>query len=276
MKKGILLAAVILLSAAGFAQAQEGELSGTVDLTYLSSYIWRGFDVYSNNHSALQLGIDLDLYDTGFGLSILNTRPTGSGNFTFRGLSVPSQDLERIDLTLYYGNSLLEGETYATNYTVGWAYYNHPDNPSDFADMQEFFASLSWPEACPFGVVPSYTVVCLWPSESNSVLNRALQAGGTSVGGWLHVVGLGYDLTVPGPLPEIPEQTLHLSADMTYNDGVLGADQDWSHAVLGVSTDFDLVENVAFTPALYYQASMDKSVNASDEWWFTLGLSYKF
>jgi hypothetical protein len=234
MKKGILLAAVILLSVSGFAQAQEGELSGTVNLTYLSSYIWRGFDWYTNNHSALQLGIDLDLYDTGFGLSILNTRAMKSGMGT---LGLPNQDLERLDLTLYYGNSLFEGETYATNYTVGWVYYNLPDNSSNVADLQEFFAYAS---------------------------------------GWIHVAGLGYDLTVPGPLPEIPEQTLHLSLDMVYNDGVLGVDHDWSHAVLGVSTEFDLAENLALIPALYYQASMDKSVNASDEWWLSLGLSFKF
>jgi len=183
-------------------------------------------------------------------------------------------------LTLYYGNSLFEGETYATNYTVGWVYYNHPDQSSNFMDMQEFFASLSWPEVCPFGVVPSYTIVCLWPSESDSVLNRTVLPGAVpargDAGGWIHVVGLGYDLTVPGPLPEIPEQTLHLSADMAYNDGVLGADHDWSHAVLGVSTEFDLAENIAFIPALYYQVSMDDSVNDEDEWWVTLGLSYKF
>ncbi len=272
MKKGILLAAVILLSAAGFAQAQEGELSGTVDLTFLSSYIWRGYDWFENNHSALQLGIDLDLYDTGFGLNVLSTRANKSGNVE----GVPFQDLERLDLTLYYGNSLFEGETYATDYTVGWVYYNLPDNSSNVADMQEFFASLSLPEICPLGVVPSYTIICLWPSESNALSNQALSLIDRTVGGWLHVVGLDYDLTVPGPLPEIPEQTLHLSADMTYNDGVLGADQDWSHAVLGVSTEFDLTENVAFVPALYYQASMDDTVNESDEWWIGLGLSYKF
>ena len=273
MKKGILLAAVILLVAAGFTQAQEGELSGTVDLTFLSSYIWRGYDWYHDNGTALQLGIDVDFYDTGFGLKILNTRPNNSGDGM---LAIANQDLERIDLTLYYGNSLFEGETYVTNYTVGWVYYNLPDNPSNFADMQEFFASLSLPELCPAGVVPSYTIICMWPSESNSVLNRALSAVGRSVSGWIHVVGLGYDLAVPGLVPEIPEQILHLSTDLVYNDGVLGADHDWSHAVLGVSTGFDLTENLAFAPALYYQASMDDSVNDKDEFWVTLGLSYKF
>jgi len=52
MKKVILLTAVILLSATTFAQAQDG-LTGTVDLTYLSQYIWRGFELYGNQ-SAIQ------------------------------------------------------------------------------------------------------------------------------------------------------------------------------------------------------------------------------
>ena len=273
MKKGILLAAVILLSAGGLTRAQEGVLSGTADLTFLSSYIWRGYDWFHNNGTALQLGIDLDFYDTGFGLKLLNTRPNNSGNGVFE---IPNQDLERVDLTLYYGNTLFEGETYVTNYTVGWVYYNLPDNSSNFGDMQEFFASLSLPELCPAGVVPSYTIICMWPSESNSVWNQALSADGRSVSGWLHVVGLGYDLTVPGLVPEIPEQVLHLSMDLVYNDGVIGADHDWSHAVLGGSTEFDLTEDLTFTPALYYQASMDDSVNDEDEFWVTLGLSYKF
>ena len=45
-KKAILLIAVISLSTAALAQAQERNLSGTFDVTYLSRYIWRGFDMY--------------------------------------------------------------------------------------------------------------------------------------------------------------------------------------------------------------------------------------
>jgi len=265
MKKGILLAAAILLSAAGFAQAQEGELSGTADLTFLSSYIWRGFDIYSENHPALQPSIDLDLYGTGLGTKLFFSRPLGDGN----------ENNEGLNFTLYYGNNLFEGQTYATNYKLGWVYYNYPDEPVKAAHMQEFFASLSWPDMCATGIVPSYTIVCMWPAKGGSQV-------GTN-GGWIHILGLGYDWTVPGFVPETPEQILHCSLELVYNDGAApgsvwpaNVDHDWSHAVLGISTGFEVAEKVTFTPGLYYQVSMDDSVNDEDEFWISLGLSYKF
>ena len=267
-KKGILLAAVILLSAAGLVQAQEGELGVTLDVTYLSRYIWRGFDMYNNNTSAIQSSIDVDLYGTGFGVNLFWSRANESG----------FENTEWLNTTLYYYNGLFEEETYATNYRVGWTYYSFPDQPrrggtvANGGDLQEFFAALSWPEICPAGIVPSYTIVCMWPAQSNS--------NATGVGGWAHIFGLGYDWTVAGLLPETPEQTLHLSAELVYNDGVGPAgetvDHDWSNMVLGVSTDFEVADDVTFTPAVYYQASMDNSVNTQDEFWVGLSMRYKF
>ena len=275
MKKGILLIAV-MLSMAGLVQAQEGELSGTIDVTYLSSYIWRGFDYYADDHSAIQASIDMDLYGTGFGVKLLSRR----------AVSAPHENAENLNVTLYYGDSVYEGETYITNYTVGWVYYGFPDEPrggstaaaAQAADMQEFFAALSWPEICPAGFVPSYTILTMWPSEGNSQARKNT--------GWAHVLGVGYDLNVPSLVPDVPEQTLHLSAAMVYNDGVapgvvIGAasgtiDHDWSHAVFGVSTSFDLGDNLTLTPAAYYQSSMDDSVNTEDEAWLSLSMNYAF
>jgi hypothetical protein len=274
-KKGILLIAVILLSTAGLAQAQEGELSGTVDLTYLSSYIWRGFDYYADDHSAYQASIDVDLYGTGFGVKVIHRR----------AISAPYENAEGLDVALYYGDSVYEGQTYVTNYTAGWVYYGFPDEPrggsssGQAADMQEFFVALSWPEICPAGFVPSYTVLSMWPSEGKSahVRNNA---------GWAHIIGLGYDLTVEGFTLDTPEQTLHLSAAAVYNGGVApgvvgpaagkAVDHDWSHAVFGISTDFGLDNNLTLTPGFYYQSSMDDSVNTEDEYWASLSMSYKF
>ncbi len=89
-------------------------------------------------------------------------------------------------------------------------------------------------------------------------------------------MGLGYDLPVEGLLPDIPEQILNLSVAIVYNDKVVTPESDWSHAVLGVSTGFDLGNDCTLTPGVYYQSSWEKSVNGSDEFWATVGVSYAF
>jgi len=261
MKKTILLCAVILLSTAGFTQAQEGKLGGTLDFTWQSSYIWRGFDIYGEKNSAIQPSLDLDLYGTGLGAKVFWSRARGSG----------SENLEELDLFLYYKNTIYEDQPLAIDYKVGWGIYTYPDEPRSARDMQEAFASISLPQLCPAGIVPSYTAIVMWPSEGDSALNEN--------GGMIHVFGLGYNLTCP----DTPEHVLHLSADFVYNDGVGGAyaangtvDHDWSHMVYGLSTDFALSGNVIFTPGFYYQLSMDDSVNPENEAWVSLSLKYKF
>ena len=257
MKKVILLIAVILLSTAGLAQAQEDELGVTSGVKYMSRYIWRGFDLYKNDHSAIRPFIDIDLYGTGFGVNVIHSRGFGGG----------LENMEKFNYTLYYRNKLFEGETYATNYKAGWVYYNYPDRPRKSADLQEAFASFSWPKICPAGIVPKYTIVRMWPALSN--------ANCRNNGGWWHILGLGYDLAVA----DLPKP-LHLSLETAYNDSVYAGgksvDHDWSHMVFGVSTSFPIAQNCTFTPGIYYQSSWDDSVNSSDEYWTTLTVNYKF
>jgi len=265
MKKGILLFAVILLSTAGLAQAQEDELGVTLGVKYMSRFIWRGFDVYKNNDAAIRPFVDVDLYGTGFGVNVIHTRGIGD---EMRN----TERMEKFNYTLYYRNKLFEGETYATNYKAGWVYYSYPERERSSADLQEAFVTFSWPEICPEGIVPKYTIVRMWPAES--------EADCRNNGGWWHLLGLGYDLAVPGLMPDTPEQVLHLSVETAYNDSVYAGgktvDHDWSHAVFGVSTNFDLGNDLTFTPGIYYQSSWDDSVNSSDEYWTTLTLKYKF
>lgn len=267
MKKEILLIAVVLLSGAALAQAQEGELHGAVDLTYQSKYVWRGFNVFGAK-SAIQPSIDLDLYGTGFGFNVAGHR-ANSSDF---------ENGERWDYTLYYCNKMFQDETYATDYMVAWRYYNYPDLSSGNADLQEAHALLSWPKMCPAGFIPRYCLVKLWPSESGSWVGHMAHPGTAS--GWAHILMVDYPMTIAGILPETPEQVLNWHTELVFNDGVgpggQNADHDWSNFVFGASTDFDLGNSMILTPGLYYQISMDDSVNDDDQLWATVGVKYKF
>jgi len=265
----ILLAVVILLGATGLIQAQEPELHGVVDVTYQSKYIWRGFDVYGDK-SAIQPSIDLDLYGTGFGASVTGHRANSSG----------FEELERWDYNLYYQNALFGEESYATYYRVGWVYYMFPDLNDEWNDLQEMHGILSWPKICPAGIVPTYILVKLWPHSSDSFAGSKSPMGGTA-SGFAHIFMLDYGLHIAGLVPDIPEHILNLHAELVFNDGVgpggQVVDHDWSNAVFGVSTDFDLGNNFTFTPGVYHQITMDSSVNDDkDETWAILGVKYNF
>ena len=54
-------------------------------------------------------------------------------------------------------------------------------------------------------------------------------------------------------------------------------DHDWSNAVFGIATDFDLGGNFTLTPAIYHQITMDKSIDPDqDETCVDLSVTYKF
>jgi hypothetical protein len=274
-KQGILLVAVVLFCMGSYAQAQSSELHGSVDFTYQSKYVWRGFDVYADK-SAMQLGLDVDLFDTGFGLNILGHRANASG----------FENAERWDYNLYYQNIVAKEEPYALMYRLDYVYYNYPQLSSSDADLQELNAVLSLPKICPVGVVPSYVLVKLWPSSSGSLvakrvdLSTGLPSKGTA-SGWAHIFMLDYPLKTTGILPNTPEQVFNFHVEAVYNDGVGPAgqnvDHDWSNAVFGVSTGINLADELVFTPGVYHQITMDKSVNDDkDETWVTLSMTYKF
>ena len=285
MKKGILAGMVLLFAVGGLVHAQEGELHGVVDFTYQSKYLWRGIDVYGDK-SAMQASVMLDLCDTGFGLSTEAHRANSSGFET----------TERWDFTLFYKNAICPEETFATQYLVGWRYFYFPDAPLDGIpagssgdiDLQEIHAVFSWPNILPVeGLVPTYVLVKLWPAESDSFVGSqviTLPSGVRTTGtasGFAHIFMLDYGVPIAGLTPETPEQVVRLHAEAVFNDGVdprgIGVDHDWSNAVFGVATDFDLAEGVKLTPGVYYQVTMDSSINPDqDETWFTLGLSYNF
>jgi hypothetical protein len=256
MKKEIMVAILVLFGAIAPVLAQDiNDLHGTVGVTYDTKYVWRGILVYGAD-SAIHPFIDLDLMGSGFHLEVVGHRANASGHETG----------ERWDYSLYYMNALNAGETWETRYMVGYRYFNYPDLSSHTTasvDLQELYAGFAFPKLLGIqGLVPAYVVIKGWPSNSGTVVGGENPNGGT-YSGWAHVFMLDYALPVAGFTAETPEQILNFHIETVFNDGVdprpMGGytDSDWTHVVMGVSTDFDLGNNVTLTPALYHQITME-------------------
>ncbi len=282
-KQGILLATVILLSAVGLVQAQEGTVGVTLDATWVGKYLWRGFDVLDDK-AAVQPSVDVDLFGTGFSVMVWASYPTSAGSSPLL-VSQSNPDGSRVNLTEYryigaYDAVICEGEAHATEIRAQYIYYDFIDNPDPAADVYELGMRFAWPNICPTGdVTPNYYFGGIWPAKGRAGTNSAgipKPDVPTDYKGWIHMFGVDYDLRVAGLTPSTPEQVFTFSATAVYNDGFAGAEHDWSHAVFSVSTDLELAENCDFTPGFYYQSSWEETVNTEDEYWVSLGLSYSF
>lgn len=235
-------------------QQDEPKLGIEFDATWASKYIWRGMDLY-DDHAAFQPSINFDLFGTGFSVNVWESSACGSG-------FVSSDEL---DYTVTYQNSVFNDSKLQTDYSLSWLYYDYFRISSDEADSQEFNMSLSWPNACPV-ITPTYTISYLYAAKGSS------PASSLEMEGFAHILGFTYDCNIPET--DLP---LTFSWDITYNDGQgdSSIDHDWSHITWGLSTGIDFGPG-RFTPAVYYQTSMDSSVNNEDEFWTTLSYTLSF
>ena len=274
MKKRFCITMGVLLATVNMAQAEDSKLHGWIGMEIGSEYIWRGFDVY-DDHAAIHPSVNLDLFQTGFGMNVTGHRAMTNG----------FESSERWDYNVYYQHMFFGDKKYAIANRIGWVYYNYPEIKSDWADLQEIHAIFSFPKILPVeGLVPTYVLVKLWPSSSDSLVSNTidLTTGMPSSGtasGFAHIFMLDYGLNITCPITG-GDRVLNLHSEFVFNDGVGPAgqdvDHDWSNAVFGISTVFDLGHNFSLTPAVNYQSSWDSSVNPEDEWWVTLNAKWTF
>jgi hypothetical protein len=259
-------------------KTEAGSLRAMVGATWDSKYIWRGFDIY-DDESATHFMVDLDLFQSCFGVSAVAHRANAGG----------FEDRERWDWTGYYQGGAYAGESYAVNYRFGFVYYLYPElNSGQSMDMIEAQMVLAWPKLLPIqGLQPSYALIAMGQASNDSVLAD----GGSGV---IQIGMLDYGFSIPGITPVIPELVVTLHAEVVYNDGVTitparlqndwtivhpNPDHGFSHAVFGASTDVPLGKggNLLLTPSVYYQNTMTDSINEDDsEFWASVGLKYVF
>lgn len=288
----LILSVVILLSSAGVSRCQEieeaGQRADTVtepvikhqwygfDLldigritrekkiglelttTVLSKHIWHGLDLLDDHGAFIPVGT-VTIGDSGLSGKIIDVYPLSSGF---------EKSVER-NYAAFYTKSFFEDTQYATKITANYFYYGKQKRSSK-VDTQEVGACFCWPnlfESSEISIIPSYYFGCIWASESHSEISGCE--------GFIHVFSLAHDFVLPDFWAKGQKQVFGFSGDITYNDGFAGADHDWSHAVIGVSTNLEM-GNLTMTPSVNYQISMDDSVNDEDELWCGLNVTYRF
>jgi hypothetical protein len=274
------LAVVLLAVTAAVAEEAQSDFEESpkephvmIGTAWDSQYIWRGFDIF-RDAGAIDVMADLNLFDTGFGASVVGHQSLGDA----------FGELQRWDGTLYYQNVLWRGEPLATNFRLGYVYYYYPKtNYGLTQDQMEGHAVLSWPNLLPIqGLQPSFAFAYMWPGAKNPWAQSANPDFDDNSTGMFLIGMLDYAFTVPALLSPTEDQVVRLHSELVYNGGVspFGTDvqSGFSDAVIGASTDFvfGAGRNLVLTPAVYYQFSFEDSVNPDNEFWASVSLKYAF
>lgn len=251
---------VVLVLCAVAATASAQEWKTTVDLSYTSRYIWRGYDIL-DNAGAFQPSIDFS-HESGLGANVWMSYPERGGRINdSNDLSSSRVNLTRYEYTVYYKGKALAGDRWETNYKLGWRYYDYIDTYTKARDMQEVFLEAEMPKLMDNGIVPHLAVYQIWPARSKSDIEDA--------SGTIYLMGFHYNF--PTDLP------LTFSWDLVFNDGVMYSDHDWSHMVWGLKSQFKCpLTGGTIVPGVYFQNSFEDTVNKSDEYWGTISYSFAF
>jgi hypothetical protein len=234
--------------------AEEGkkELGFSFEEQYHSKWLSKGVEAYHQQGAFFEI-IDVDLYGSGFGLQVIHRHATGD-----------NVNKQRFDYRPYVKGKLFDEKPYATVYNIGVEYEHYPRlaTHKSFTTFEWIF-NFSWPNALPKGFVPSYIIHYEYPVHHDQRFNFA---------GWVHRFKLDYYWNVS----QLPNP-LCLSSEVAFSDGLGGASRDWSYAVFGMGTKFNISKNLTFSPAVYQQVSMDKSVSKrKDITYCILSMKYKF
>jgi hypothetical protein len=270
--KRLLVGLMVLWSVAAVVQAVEmggREVPTTVDLTYTTKYIWRGFDIL-DDVSAWQPSINFDL-GNGFSANVWMSY-AGSGGLAYGTTS--RVNLTEYNYTLAYSGTTYENCPWRTNYSIGWRYYDYIDTDSEDNDVQEVFLTGEMPDLLENGIVPHFAVFKMWPAHSDAD-GFAFDYAGT-----IYLAGFSYDFNAEQiACLNIGDLPLTFGWDIVYNDGTGGpaVDSDWSHMVWSLKTSIDCpMSGAKIVPAIYFQNSFDDSVNTEDELWASLSYRFNF
>ena len=225
----------------GVGGSAHGAVETTGSVTYVSKYIWRGWDLAPTDEPAVQGSMTV-AWPSGWGLNVWGSYAMDSDS-----------QLDELDYTLSYTGRLTDDAHISTGVT----HYTFPSIVSG-AEAQtkskEAYVCVYWPDAF---LAPSLAVYEDWEAGDGTYVY--LRAGHD-----FNMRTMKGDETVP-PL------TFKLGAG--YNNGQWGAVSGISDVDLGLSMTFTS-GSMSITPAVNYVIVPEDTVNTDNEFWFGLGVGF--
>lgn len=223
--------------------------------TYASKYMWRGLDLQDDD-PAFQSDLFIDIGSTGL----------YAGAF----YSAATSDRDRwriwdeIDAYLGYYSTLWQDKRYSIDYDAGFTHYYFFQQGRE-ADTQEVALVLKMPKVAPLFdsfLVPRLKLHYGWSPFSDA-----------DSGFWVGVAGL-YEHALPSAIRFQDNQTLSWKIESYHNDGAQGFEvhPGWSHILTGLATTVEW-KGIGFTPEVYYQWSLEDTVDYENETWFMMTIS---
>lgn len=174
------------------------ELETSGNITYVSKYIWRGWDLAPNEEPALQGGISV-AHPVGLALDIW-------GSYAFDG----DPALDEFDYTLGYSFAMND----FIDASLGMTYYTFPS--ASHSESAEVYLGLSFPKAA---LGPAFTVYHDWEDGD----------------GTYYLLEFGHDFIID-QTGAAPPLSLYLAAG--YNDEQWGTTSGFSDIDIGLSMTF--------------------------------------
>jgi len=259
-----------------YMSVNDGKLHITVAASWISKYLVRGFDATDDSGMWAVL-THVELWDTGFFFQWVGAYPAHDRDKSLIPGSVPGPLQELVNQRI----GSLEREINDTNvFNLFWGKQNWLESvdlklgggyldfwrlDSEKADFWEVYGIMRF-RGLPFK--PHIEAHYGWPSDSD----RSGEGWSTSLG-IEHMYPLK-DVSLCGIKP----LGIKLTGDIWYNGGELytRSETGWSFATFAAAMPIPIAENMMFIPAVYYQWSIEDTLNDDDEVYASLTLQYNW
>lgn len=236
--KGTIIAMTVAVLLGGITSHKaQAEVSTSGNLTYVTKYIWRGFDLAPTEEPAVQGGISIDT-GKGIALDVWGSYAQDSDS-----------QLDELDYTLSWSGQVTE----SLEMSVGYTLYTFPSIVSaaeSQEETREAFIGFAFPEAF---MSPSLTIYNDWEAGDGTYI----------------YLGGGYDFVISGE----SAPALSLSLGIGYNDDQWITESGISDIDLGLSMTFE-AGSMEITPSINYIITPEDAVNPDNEFW--AGLDFGF